>query len=142
MALSDVRTYFKTRMSTLNYTQWLDAFNFENIPSYILNSVYHLDTRLTNQVRHSQYDLELTMQAEIRTFLHGYADPESAYDDSYDKIELILKECLKIKNAKVQKNIKNVNLSSIDISPIDATNDNILLVTITFDVFIILDVNK
>lgn len=142
MALVDVRTYFKTKLNGLGFTQWTDAFDFNNIPNTVLDKNYFLETKTFSRISQNQVDLNLKCDVNVIVFLKGYRNLDTAYMESLNKALLIIKELTKISNAKVQTNIKNVNIESFDISPVDQSSDNLFMINMSFAALLLIDVNN
>lgn len=142
MSLVDVRTYFKTKLNGLGFTQWTDAFDFQNIPNTVLDKNYFLETKTFSRISQNQIDLNLKCDVNVIVFLKGYRNLDTAYTESLSKALLIIKELTKISNAKTQSNIKNVNIESFDISPLDAASDNLFMINMSFSALLLIDVNN
>lgn len=141
MSMQDVRSYFRLRLNDLSLDEWTDAFNFENVPSTMLADRYHIDTKSFSTVRYSHDVLELESTVFIRSFIKGFRTLSSAYDDAVERAESIIKKCCKASDAKTKSGIKDVRFQAVEIDPIDASNDNVFLITNSFVCLVALDVD-
>lgn len=130
--LSEIRPYFRSHMDALNFKEHKDAFNYENIPSTIINKSYHLDTgtggrkgEYTNQSQDIEHD------CVVRVFFKGYRYPALAIDEAMTSYDTILARVLSAEN-RLQVGIKNIYLNDVSIKPYQASNDNLVLLEITF----------
>jgi len=135
MSLVSVRPYFRARLDSLNYVEWTDGFNIENIPQTILNNSYHLaietiDSGPANQLHH-----EFTFPVTLRVFLRGYRDPAAAIDDAISQAETILAEVLSPSN-RLGTEIKDVTPESIDVRALADSNDNDIVLEMVFNTVI------
>jgi hypothetical protein len=131
MSLTDVRTYFRTRMDSLNYEEWPDGFNFQNIPQTIINGAYHLETGEISSGPANQMVHRFLYPVLVRVFLRGYADPASAIDDAISQSETILADVLKASN-RLSDIIQDVVPNTVSIVPLDPSNDNDLILEMDF----------
>lgn len=139
MSLASIRPYFRARMNALSYVEHKDGFNFENIPSTLLNRSYHIET--PTGTRLGSYDAtgraqEYTHDCVIRVFFKGFRDPASGIDLAMTAADAIVAEVIDTDN-RLGTNIKNVYLENVTITPQDETNDNNVLLEITFSSLII-----
>ena len=134
MSFTAPRPYMRDLMDTLNYREWTDGFNFENIPSTIFDESYHLETGLVsglpaNQVVH-QFDFPLT----LRVFLKGFRDPASAIDDALLRADEINASVLSPSNRLSETTgIKDVVPGTVQVLPYDTTNDNAVILEMVFN---------
>ena len=136
MALTSVRDYYRDRMNSLNYNEWKDGFNFDNIPQTRYERAYHIETGSIAgnpaDNRAFKYDYPMT----VRVFLKGFRDPASAIDNAVAQAEVIQADILKESN-RLGTEIKTITPNSIDISPRDESNDNDIILTMTFTTTVI-----
>lgn len=137
MSLTAIRPYFRARLDSLSYVEWTDGFNFENIPSNILDGSYHLESGQASGIKQNQDDLELSQVLTARLFIKGYRDPASAIDSGHEKGEAIIKECLKA-TLRLTSSIKNITFTNMDIEPVALSNDNAVIVRMEFNIFTII----
>lgn len=138
MSLTSVRSYFRGRLDSLGYKEWTDGFEFDDVPETVLDQTYHITTGTisTNSVSHTINDLAYPVT--IRLYLKGFRDPAQAIDDSITEGERIINDVTSVANSNGQ-GIKEVRFSSMEPTPKDVANDNIVLLVMTFDARVILD---
>lgn len=131
MSLTNVKPYFRTRLDTLNYVEWPDGFNFENIPSNLLDRAYHLTIgSITSGPADNKRHI-FTMPIVARIFLKGFVDPAAKIDDAVSQAETILASLLSIDD-RLGTDIKDIVPDAIDIVPLDGSNDNHLILEMNF----------
>lgn len=128
------RSYFRTRMVALGYREWTDGFNFDNIPSTLLsrNKMFHIESPSAS--RSDAFDMEsqdVDQDIILRIFLKGYRDPASAIDNAMTAKDTILEDILASEN-RLGATVKNVYYNNSQINPIDESNDNALVLEISF----------
>ncbi len=138
MSMSDVRTYFKDRMSALSLTEWQNPFDTENIPENIIDSAYQLTLGTVSQASFNQMDLVLNVPTLIKIFVKAYREHMDAYDSAIALANSALIEVLNPANRLVQTNIKTVNLDSLSFDAYDPTNDNIIVASMQFQAMVII----
>lgn len=137
MSLTLVRSYFRTRMNELNFKEWKDGFNFENIPSTLLNNSYHIESNQTKGEKLNQNDQVILSTVSIRLFKKGYKDPASAIDLTIQDQENILLEILNPQN-RIGGGIKTIKYLGSNIEPLNTDNDNAIILKLDFECLITL----
>lgn len=141
MSFQDVRPYFRARVEAVGGLQeWTDGFNFDNIPSTILDGSYHLDSGSFSNIKQNQDCLDASGTFTVRVFLKGFRDPQDGIDRGWAKGQAIVQECLKASNRATQAGIKNVQLLTFAVEPLDVSNDNVVRTVLSFTVTIVLDI--
>lgn len=121
-------------MYSLGYTEWTDGFNTENIPASIINESYHIETGTIIGGPANQRAHQFQFPVIMKVFLRGYNDPASAIDDALLRGDDILASVLAPTNRIAQaEDIKDISPGTISIEPLDATNDNSVVLTIEFN---------
>lgn len=130
-----VRKYFKDRCKAIGLTEWADAFNYENIPSNLINFSFFIDSPTFQSAKVlTNFDQEINCTVDVRYFVKGYRTPNEAMDKAIEKAESLVIECLKPTN-RLGSCLKNCVFNTINIEPIGATNDNLIMVTANFTAF-------
>ena len=134
MSISAVRQYFQTAMDELGYLEWKDGFNFEDVPENIVNKLYHITTGTVVGNSQNQTALDITYPVLLQVYFHGYRYPVDAIDESLTSGQEILCRLVNPANANGEV-IKDVQFISMEPLPKDAaTNDNIVLLQMNFEV--------
>lgn len=140
MSLTAVRPYFRTHLDSLSFKEWTDAFNVENIPSNLIDGSYHLQMLQGTLEKHNMTALEINQPLTVRLFRKGFRDPASAVDQVLTDSENILNLVLKPSN-RLTGSLKNVSFSSLLIQESSDSNDNLVMLTLEFNVLVILNPN-
>ena len=138
MSLSNVRPYFRTILDNLNYSEWKDGFNFENIPQSILDRSYHLGPPSITGIKNNQLDQELNASITIKIHIKGYLDPALAIDTAVQEGEEVIKESVLSTN-RIGIPIKNVIFESMEIEPLNQNDDNSVTISMDFTCFVIVE---
>ena len=136
--LTAMKPYFRARLNALGLREWTDGFNFENIPANILDKSYHLE--FPSGARVDAYDMtsnDITHDIVARVFFKGFRNPSQAIDAALLKYEQILESVLASEN-RVGVAIKNIYLDSCQIRALSDSNDNAVILEITFSCLIII----
>lgn len=131
MSFTNIRPYFRTRLDSLGFREWPDAFNIDNNPSSIIDLSYHLGPVQVSTIQQNQGDLESDGSISVHLWVKGYADPSVALDDSLTNAQSILVDVLKASN-RIGGNLKNVFLDGIATEPIAGSNDNVVRLRLDF----------
>lgn len=140
MSWSVVLPLFKTTMNALGYTEHTDAFNFENIAASRLDKGYHLSVGSIAGVGQNQSDIETNIPVTVRFFKKGFRDPAGARDSAITLAETIVTTLLAPAKRVGTSGIKNILFNSATPDPLAESNDNTILMTLEFTVFVILGV--
>lgn len=118
-------------MDTAGYTEWRDGFNFENLPSSILDRSYHIESGEIESTSSNHQVHEFNCPITVRLFLKGYLDPVQAIDDAYTDVESILAALLS-PDDRLGTDVFDVVPGNIAIVPLATSNDNSLIVEMVF----------
>jgi hypothetical protein len=136
MSLSLVRPYFRAQMNNLLFIEHDDGFNVANIPSTVLDRAYHISSPSISLVKQNQELIELEAETVIRFFLKGYRNPAEAIDNAMDEEQNILMAVLSAAN-RTTSEIKNVVFAGSTKEQLADSNDDSVLVTMTFNVLVL-----
>ena len=132
MALVDVRPYMRSIMDGLDYSEWKDGFNSENIPSTIIDGSYHLATGTITGSTANQQIRTFDYTLVTRVFFKGFRDPAGAIDDALGAADTILASALADASRLSQANIKDIIPNTIQVLPLEASNDNSVILEMDF----------
>ena len=140
MSISQVRTYFKSRLSETDsdFREWTDGFNRENIPNNIYDKAYHIAYGSLASSALSDNFIEDNLSVSIQLFFKGYRDPAQAIDDALDKAHNFRLRCVSFPNATTGDDIKNVILTTM-IPDFPESNDNMIIIDLEFVVRLCFD---
>jgi hypothetical protein len=133
MSITGARSYLRSRAKAIGLKEWTDGFNFQNIPSNIINGMFHITTGSGSGVKLNQNDQEIVFNQTVRIFVKGFRDPASAIDSAIKMTEDLIKESVSPKNRLTQSDgIKNIVLDGFSFEQMDQSNDNLVVASITF----------
>lgn len=139
MSLVNVLPFFRTRMDGLGYSEHEDAFNAENIPATILNNSYHLEVGpvVGGAIPHRTQEAE--MPIVLRAFYKGYRSMNDARDDAITESETILCDIL-ASSVRLGVTVKNIIFDSYQLLPLNESNDNSIILEMSFRAIVILEI--
>ena len=131
MSLATVRPFFRERLEGLGFSEHDQPFQPNQIGETIVNDSFHMETgsiisSAANQVVHS-FEFPIT----VRIYKKGYVNLLEAYDDIHETADEVLSDLLE-PSVRIGTDIKDIVPESIDILPIDDSNDNILYLELVF----------
>lgn len=132
MSLGDIRDYYRTKLDALNFHEWPDAFNSENIPSTVLDRAYHLDAGLISSLQLDQRSNDVSLEVIVRFFIRGFSDPIEALDQAHVEAEDIISSIMAIPDRNTGV-IKNIQLNSGSFEPLSESNDNSVIGLLSFE---------
>ena len=138
MSATALKPYFQEHLNALKLREWKDGFNWENNPSTILDKSYHLE--FPRGYRDGAYDMatsDIRMEVTVRVFLKGFRNPADAIQSALAYWDAITARLLATEN-RTGTVIKNVYYDSHQILPLSSSNDNVVVLEITFSCFIII----
>lgn len=138
MSLAAVKPYFRTKLKTLGHTEWTDAFNFENIPSTVLDKCFHLEFGNFEPGQQNNNAIEFEQKCIVRMFTKGFVNTATAMDTAITRVEAFIIVALG-RSRLTTTGIKNVKMTSMTFEPIAESNDNVVMARMEFDLQIILD---
>jgi hypothetical protein len=141
MSLKASRGYLRERGEALGLREWKDVFNFENIPANIVDRAFHIESNQAVGVKLNQADQELNFSHTVRIFVKGFRNPASGIDLAISLADDFIKECVSAPNRLTQTSgIKNVIFENASFDADSASNDNLIVASLTFRIFSILAV--
>jgi hypothetical protein len=136
MSLANIYPYFRARMNGLGFTEWPDGFNLENIPKTIINKSYHILTPDLAGGPSNQNHQDTDTSVTISFFEKGFRDPTEAKERAMLDIETIVKDVCNISNRT--DTLLNVVFDGGTIDPINASDDNQVLIQLNFTATVVL----
>lgn len=133
MVFSKVKNIVKDEMISLGFSWWSDSFNFENVPSTLIDKSFHID--LDGEVRQEEKDPRGSVFAlpyKISFVIKGFRDVDQGHSLALDSGEKIIKHFLSSQNELKEKGIININLDQgLVLSAKNPSNDNLILGELT-----------
>lgn len=142
MSLAHVRPYFIARGVELKWSQWKDAFNFQNIPATLMHNSFHIQMGSTQGVKQDQMDVVTTVPVTVRHFCKAFQNLQHGLDLSAAAADSYIQKALKASNRLTGVGIKNVSLNNIQWVPYDQSNDNVIVTQMDFSALVIIQVDE
>ena len=133
MAISDVRTYLKNRITDENssFYEHTDGFNAENVPTNIKTRSFFIEYQNPSNLSTEGDLIHDQVTATVRLFFKGYRTVQQSIDSAMDTCHNIKLRASKISNYTAT--IKRCTCNSVTIEP-GESNDNNMIVTMEFDI--------
>lgn len=131
MSFAYVRTLFRERLEGLGFEEHIEPFQPNQIGETIVDNSFHLETgsilgSVANQIVHP-FDFPIT----VRIYRRGFVDLLEAYDELHVTADEVLTDLL-LPSVRIGDPVKDIISESIDIVPIDDSNDNIMVLELVF----------
>lgn len=131
MSISNVRPFYKNRLEILGFTHWADGFNFENIPSTILDNAFHIEVNPSDAGVINQHAQFIDMPVTVRVFRKGFVDVSAGIDSALLDVENIICDIL-LPSIRLGSDIKNVVFDGFSVNPLADSNDNAIMLELNF----------
>lgn len=137
MNLSQARTYIKNQIALHDSSlkEWKDTFNRDNVPSSMVDNHYHISFGSLTSAQRENY-VEDNWTTVVTIWKRGFTNPVNAFDAIMDTANCIRMSIIQ-PEADTLENILSVESVSIEPEPIDDTNDNIIMVSLEFNMRLI-----
>lgn len=136
--ISSVKPYARARLDALGYREWIDGFNFENIPPTLFDEAYHIELGQGRGLQNNQDHQIIEMPFTVRLFLRGFLQPRDRIDEATVIADSIIASFIAPLNRLTQTpSLKNIRFDSVIIEPLAASNDNSLIVRLEFAALLI-----
>lgn len=139
MSFSLVTPYFEGKMESLGWTLWPEPFNFENIPSDLLDHSFQIETGDIVGEGQNMTVLETRTDVVIRAFRKGFTSPKDVKEELIDEVQKMLCSILS-HGSRLTAGIKNVEFQSMALTPLNLDNDNAMIATLTFRARVLLNI--
>lgn len=139
MSLKESRDYMRAQAVAVGLREWPDGFNFENIPSSVIDRSFHVISSNAVGIKNNQYDQEINFEHTIRVFVKGFKNVSQGIDSITEIVEDLIKEIVAPRNRLTNTNgIKNVVFENFSIDAGNQSNDNLIVASVTFRTFCVL----
>lgn len=139
MSITSVRPFYKNRLEILGFSQWDDGFNFQNIPSTILDKAFHIEVNPAVGGVINPHVQNLQMPVTIRVFRKGFRDINAGIDSALEDVENIICDIL-LPSVRLSSAIKNVVFDGFSVNPLDGSNDNAIMIEMNFSNKLVLQI--
>lgn len=141
MSLQKARSYFKTHLKALGYTEHLDGFQDENLGEINLNKAFHVRALSISGGSINQLDQRTDTVIVVSTYYKGLRNADEANQTALKEVEKVLKECVNITN-RTSDGVLNVVFNRADIRPVSDTNAIHCVIDYEFEVSIMIGVEE
>ena len=131
MSLTVVRPFLRDRMEALGFDEHRDAFNTDNIASTIMDNTFHMETGTISSEAANQIDHDFDYPIVLRVFKKGFRNTVEAYDAIDQTAQDILEDLLD-PEVRLGTAIKDIVPDTILSVELDSTNDNIIVLEMSF----------
>lgn len=132
MGLSDVRPFVRARMNALGFSEHDQPFNIESLAESNLDDAYYIESLTTQGTGVNQRTASITYPIKIHIFKAGYASPLETYDELDSIADTVINDFL-APSVRNGVNIKDIELSLVDRVPLAESNDNAMVLELSFD---------
>lgn len=137
MSMTLVKPFFKARCLAVSLTEHPDGFAIDNIPSTLIDRSFHINFSSVTGRKLNQNDQEVEGSVEVVFYIKGYRNVSEGIDKAIEKAEALVKEVEKPAN-RLGSSLKLVTFQTMQLEPIDASNDNAIRARLVFNVLTIL----
>lgn len=137
MGLANVYPYFRARMKAQGFKEHDDGFNRDNIPSTVIDKSFHILTSVGSGGSVNQNHQDVSSDVNVRFILKGYRKPTEAKERAMQQIENCVKEICNIRNRTAS--LFNIVFDGYEMDELSDSNDNIIIVDMSFTTQVILD---
>lgn len=136
--ISGVKAYARLRMAALGYREHYDGFNFKNIPATQMDRLFHVELGESIGISNNQDSQDIETEFTIRIFRAAGSNPKTLIDNAVVLADTVIADLLKASNRLTQTEIKTVRFNLMAIEPNDLTNDNAIIVRMSFTALVII----
>jgi len=138
MSLSAVRTYARERViASTGREEWNDV-SWKNIPRTNLDRYFHVEFLPAFGIQNNQDNQDIDSGFLIRLFMQPDRYPNEIVDRATELADTVLADILSAGNRTTQLGIKNVRFDNMAIEPLDTSNDNGLVIQMSFTAHVII----
>ena len=131
--ITAVRPYFRNILNGLTFSEWEDPFNFDNIPSTIIDKAYQMTSGVIAGSTANQLTYRFDYPLTVSIIFKGYNNVIEAVAEAEAQADIILAETQKVANRLNTDGIKDVIPLNISIIPLGVSNDNIVVLQMEFN---------
>lgn len=140
MSMTSVRPYFRSVMNARGYKEHKDGFNDENIGRNVIDKAYHIKANDFRGLNLNQTIQEVNCPVTVTAFIKGLSDISAAIDRAILEGESIVKDACATQK-RLTGQVKNCTYEDMVLEAASEDNDNIVKMTIRFNVLVMIDVN-
>jgi hypothetical protein len=131
MTLLSLKSYITNRLTDAGFTEWVDPFGDDNIPSSIIDMAFHQRPPVANLTGAAHGTASYLAEVQVKLYFKGYNNPDEAVKSAITKTELAISSLSNQGNYDPQ-GLAEVTVPAFSIDPyVDEVNDNIVVSTVT-----------
>lgn len=139
MSVKGIRTYARARLATLDFTEWTDGFNFENVPQTLLSTRYILRLNDGSGGKVSNDNQEISFPLVVESAIKPTGNPKNLIEQGFDRADSIVAAFMQASQRLTQTDFKNIVHASTSVVPLDGdSNDNGVRVLVGFNFLVII----
>lgn len=136
MSLLAAKTYLRDRMIVLDYVEW-DDIAWNTLPITRMDSSYHLQLGQSQVTKQDHTSIHFDVPVELRIFKAPTRNPLTANDALLEDVDTVLADILSAQNRLAQSGIKNLICQSVMLAPLNGSNDNGIVATISLSALVV-----
>lgn len=131
------KNYFHKILKDNGFREWNDGFNRDNIPKSVLDKSYFMNYSISTVENGTQ--MEDNINIIIEHFFKGYRNPQDAIDQAMELCNSIRLEILDPQTINLFDDVTILGINSVSQTPepLNASNDNSIIVATEFNLRII-----
>jgi hypothetical protein len=138
MALANVYELIQTKVESLGFTPWEDAFQIDNIPSTIQDKSFHVEIGSIGGEPADHTTHRFTFPMLIRVIRRGFRYPSEAKSQAMVDADSILAGLLEPAfRLLVGEDVKDLVPAGVELREFSGSNDNVLVLEIRIEALII-----
>lgn len=139
MALANVLETITTKVESLGFELWDDAFPVDNIPSTISDRAFQIEIGSISGSTASHSTHTFRMPLNIRVIRRGFRYPNEARSAALVDADTILSGLLatSFRLGPIVDDVKDLIPTNVDITPLSGSNDNDVILIMGFEALII-----
>lgn len=138
MALANVYELIQTKVESLGFTPWEDAFQIDNIPSTIQDRAFHTEIGLISAEAANHHTHRFIFPVILRVIRRGFRYPSEAKSSAMIDADTILAGLLASSfRLVVGEDVKDLVPTGVELREFSGSNDNVLILEIRIEATII-----
>ena len=131
MSFANVFEAMQTKVESLGFTPWEDAFQIDNIPSTIQDGAFHVEIGAITGAPASHTTHRFSFPVVIRVIRRGFRYPSEAKSQAMIDADTVLAGLLAPSfRLSVVDDVKDIVPDGIDLREFSVSNDNVVILEI------------
>lgn len=137
MALSNVLETMTTKVESLGFDPWDDAFPIDNIPSTIMDGAFQIEVGSITSGASNQHTHKFRMPLTVKVLRRGFRYPNEGRAAALVSADDILAGLLAPSfRLSMVDDVKNLIPLGVDLEPFSSSNDNDIILSLRFEAII------